>query len=1243
MFTLKKTFALIILLLLVLPLQRAIAGEGYLKIRNLSEENFLYRFYPSNIDVINGTYIDGLIFSLRWVDSHYYAIDSENGTISAVFIFNNITAPISLDQLNFVITGFCNISGVNIKIQAYNYEEHGYATSGEGFHSYTSSTPVDEDIYLRITEKPSDFLRNRTAILRITATKANSSFQLKINRILLNYGSMKIEYEAFDGYINYLENMYVPGRGFRCHPVYNSRGSDYFNYWVDDHGKLLLAFTEAGLRDYAQKCVEFIRTNKIGLYLPGRIVDSSIYVEQSGPRYFVTNRIIGVGNFSAFPWGGQINKVYEKEMAVAHSIFTPDEANYVAGLFLFDADMNETRFMCAPPIDYDIFIVPNADGSVTVAMNVTLTENVGGEAFDEAGGNKWGAYSNVAYWTTGQLRVKAENGSEAYAWVKETYIPPRNIENPQIKFYTYDKGVVEVHSAGSAILKMIFRIWESESLLYQYETVIHEQTTPGLTAYVGDHLFKINSTLTLLKDHEYVLEIGVKAETTGDGRVDFYNFDSEHGGQLFCQIGKPGAKWIVLISSHGTGLAYPIFFSNVIGWVNATIYAGNDYVIVQSNIVNKGPYWVRLDRFGVGLGALNQTLAYYPYYSFLKLENETVQFISHSVNTSETYYIWHSRSPYPPPVTMGFTGFKTPEFAEGFLLKFITNDDLDEINYIYNMFGVSVRIASKGGVLAPKEASRNCIFYMTATDKFQMDRYDTLLSLMENIEDYENYDISMSASWGLVVYALAKYAKIMEDPSAENLAKQLWESYYQEVFWQPTYGSPRIDRIYYRSLYTHALAGLILDPNNSTFLSYARLIADKIMEWQIMDPSNPAYGRARVGLEENGWAYALLRKLYMLTGNSTYNERAALILRSIKMISDYDGLKIYNINEHTGGICSESSDTYGVFRSGEMLYALMEGGAKWNEPAALHAVSLIWKFTKQIDSGFSVTVDPVSGHSNTETQPLCFLGLHAWTRAMAEATAGVHVKYLRDAVMTSAQWRTISGIPGKQLEISLNGHGTATLEIYAGHWGRPNMVSIDGETPRWFYTDITNTITILASLGSEHTVTVTWAERPSAAPYPFSLFNFQPVDLGALPPGSSIEFNLTVEFDAYSITINRIEWSDNKEWFKVLDILPKTYKRDSAVIGEASIRIQLNIPEDAEEQSYIIAFTVYGSSYGRQLQSGGSVSFIISSQSGEIIPYQQFEEIVRALRRALGNPIIVGLLIAAVAWLSYYSLRKRRH
>lgn len=897
--------------------------------------------------------------------------------------------------------------------------------------------------------------------------------------IMLHYGSVKAEHYDYglSGYVDYLKEMYVPGLGFRCHPKYNSRGGDYFNYWMDDHGKLLLAFTEGGLRDYALKCLEFIRTNRIGLYLPGRMVDSSIYVEQNGPYYFVTNRILGVGNFSALQRGGRVNKVYEGEMAVAHNIFTPEDANYVAGLFLFDAYMNETRFMLAPPLDYNIRMVPNADGSVTVAMKVRLTENVGGESFDEAGGEKWGAHSEVAYSTTGQLRVCGEIGGGAYAWVKEAYIPPRNIENPQIKFYIYDRGVLGVRSSGSAALKLIFKIWESGDLLYRYESVIHARTEPGLTAYIGDRLLKINSTLTLLKGHLYTLEFGVKAETTGDGCADFCSYDAAHGGQLFCQMGKPGEKWIVLTSSHGAGPAYPIFFSNVVGWVNATVCEGNDYVIVQSSIVNNGPYSVRLDRFGVGLGSLNQTLAYCPYYSFLKLENGSVQVLSHQVGNAETYHIWSSRSTYPSPVSMGFSGYETPELAEGFLLKFINNHDLDEVNYS-NLFGVSVRVASKGGVLPPRESSGKCIFYVTAMDKFQMDRYENLLSLMENIEDYGNYDISMSASWGIVIYALAKYARSMEDPSVEDLARQLWEAYRQEVSYQPTHAPPRIDRIYYRSLYTHALAGLVLDPNNSTFSSYARLIAEKVMEWQIMDQNNPAYGRARVSLEENGWAYALLRKLYMLTGNTTYDERAALILRSIKTISEYDRLQIYNINEHTGGVCSESSDNLGVFRSGEMLYALMEGAAPWNNTTALHAASLIWKFTRRMDKGLSVAVDPASGHSNTETQPLCYIGLRSWMRAMAEPTAGVHIKILRGATITSIAWRNLPGTPGKQLEMRLNGCGSTSIEIYAGCWCRPSMVSIDGKPANWFFIDPANTMAITASLGSERTIIVTWAETP---------------------------------------------------------------------------------------------------------------------------------------------------------------------
>ncbi|MBS7635088.1 hypothetical protein KEJ34_06330 [Candidatus Bathyarchaeota archaeon] len=61
-----------------------------------------------------------------------------------------------------------------------------------------------------------------------------------------------------------------------------------------------------------------------------------------------------------------------------------------------------------------------------------------------------------------------------------------------------------------------------------------------------------------------------------------------------------------------------------------------------------------------------------------------------------------------------------------------------------------------------------------------------------------------------------------------------------------------------------------------------------------------------------------------------------------------------------------------VFRSGEMLYALMKG-ASWDNPIALHAVSLIWKFTRSMERGLSVVVDPISGREKTAVIKFVFL------------------------------------------------------------------------------------------------------------------------------------------------------------------------------------------------------------------------------------------------------------------------------
>jgi len=105
-----------------------------------------------------------------------------------------------------------------------------------------------------------------------------------------------------DRYLTYLESLYNEEfGGFRCYP--DPTHGDYFNYWIDDAGKLLIALVEGWDYDYVSKAVDFLASNMYGNYFVQRVVDSRIFYEgDAGSDYYFTNRIVGVGNATK-EWG----------------------------------------------------------------------------------------------------------------------------------------------------------------------------------------------------------------------------------------------------------------------------------------------------------------------------------------------------------------------------------------------------------------------------------------------------------------------------------------------------------------------------------------------------------------------------------------------------------------------------------------------------------------------------------------------------------------------------------------------------------------------------------------------------------------------------------------------------------------------------------------------------------------------------------------------------------------------------
>ncbi len=122
-------------------------------------------------------------------------------TVSTEFTFSSMTTD-PPSQLNFTIVSQYNIASVNVTIQVYNYTGSSYATSGEAYLNYTSSsTPsTDETKPLNITTNPQDYASSGNAKIKITGAKTTpTQFQQKTNQL-------KLDYQAISDF-NYVLNM----------------------------------------------------------------------------------------------------------------------------------------------------------------------------------------------------------------------------------------------------------------------------------------------------------------------------------------------------------------------------------------------------------------------------------------------------------------------------------------------------------------------------------------------------------------------------------------------------------------------------------------------------------------------------------------------------------------------------------------------------------------------------------------------------------------------------------------------------------------------------------------------------------------------------------------------------------------------------------------------------------------------------------------------------------------------------
>jgi hypothetical protein len=155
---------------------------------------------------------------------------------------------------------------------------------------------------------------------------------LQVSHVVSNPAFSTGDTKAFITYLNSLYRTVIRPdassvivRGYQTYPVYNVTGGDYFNYWTDDHGKILLAGALLDdptmmLQAFREVSQASIRTGQ-GAYLASRIANSSFYSlttlgNTTAPNnYYITNRMVAFANASNTE--SPQTDVFEKAVAVA--------------------------------------------------------------------------------------------------------------------------------------------------------------------------------------------------------------------------------------------------------------------------------------------------------------------------------------------------------------------------------------------------------------------------------------------------------------------------------------------------------------------------------------------------------------------------------------------------------------------------------------------------------------------------------------------------------------------------------------------------------------------------------------------------------------------------------------------------------------------------------------------------------------------------------------------------------------
>ena len=528
--------------------------------------------------------------------------------------------------------------------------------------------------------------------------------------------------------------------------------------------------------------------------------------------------------------------------------------------------------------------------------------------------------------------------------------------------------------------------------------------------------------------------------------------------------------------------------------VDTTITLWRPYATISMYVTNGSGGNIVVSNMTLAFASNDHYIPYVPYFYWQKLADGSVTspnpvLLYRGVNVT----LWSSGS---QPVSTLFTGFQTPEFADKGYEVSMLNTQLSKIRYTYD-FGHSLQytVNAENQIVADSASSSSAIFLATPMDKTDWSSAPAILN-QNDLVIPDGWTLAMPGSWGLILLALAQYGQLTHDQQILTRAKALWNFYKNDVDYRlaPTWipeNPSHAPVLYFRSAYTFALAGLILDSSNSTYLTEAENMAQvTVLQKLDVNPASANYGGLPYALEENGWAYALLLKLYFVTGQRSYQTAAHGILSAIKTNQGFTAdtktswpntvssctqflPSVYVAN--TDGSCSSafSNHPQNVFRASEMTYGFILGSTfegtgslfLYNNTAVLSAVSNIWKMSYSQSVGIAIDAryaSDLTGQSNTETQPVGMLGLAIWKQLTFNHTVGVYVEKVTGATLTGLTYNTNGG----NMTITLQGPssgGSATVKVYSRDV-QPTVAFITGSgTPSWSAPFLTVTVTLTGS------------------------------------------------------------------------------------------------------------------------------------------------------------------------------------